>query len=270
MSTELTKESFVLALKKSVNIITLLECRVEEFNKELIFYMNQTQELNQSRSLMEQEKSVVSTEELLYSALRRLDHEIMFLCIETFSLYQGLLEQKSLFSKFITAFGKDILSINKTPVDRNFCIFIDDDNWEEEEKKAFTEAEDKRYLEMRKEFRNAQGLKLDTQQKLGNVLELWKESFIEPEIIQQLKTYRGEFAHRLDSFAKLDQEYTVTNPSSLQARINCVSYVLEQSKQKIQKLISHLSLEHYEGITGFYYDSMSRLKLLKELENDKT
>jgi hypothetical protein len=85
MNEEVFKE-----IKSVINVISILQSRENALRKELEFFKRKWNSLSASEE---------AYNKLLAGASKRLEHEAMFLCIEVYSLYEGIEKKSSLRSK---------------------------------------------------------------------------------------------------------------------------------------------------------------------------
>lgn len=235
------KTVLVSKLKTTIDIISLFESRIETFQEELDFFITQWEILNKNGDDADFQKQSDYFSLLLFTGLRRLDHEVMFLCIDAYALHESIYKKKSLYEKYIADLGKLILSIDKTPLDSSTYIFPSE--WDEEMRKDFINSDSKLEIQGRKKFRDAQGITANPRDNLGKVLDRWKESLVTPESIEKLALYRKEFAHRVDEVDKHEIALSTSSSDAIQEKLDCISTVLGKYKTGLQALLSHLTLE---------------------------
>ena len=100
-------------IKKVISVISMLQLRERTFKEELKFFNLKWKEVS---------KEYAST--FYVGALKRLEHEVGFLCVDTYSLYQGIEKKKSLFCKIIKQNGRLLSKIDETQSDRNIYEFV--------------------------------------------------------------------------------------------------------------------------------------------------
>ena len=97
---------------------------------------------------------------------------------------------------------------------------------------------------------------------------------MDDEILSQLDKYRNEFAHRLDSLDNLKRELQNRQPKDIEEILNIINTALNSYYKCFQNILGYTKSQHYLGVTGLEYDSLSRLKLAesiikkKKLNND--
>ena len=207
-------------IKNVMNVISMLQLREKTFRKELEFF-------NQNYKTTDRQCAVL----LYIMALKRLEHEVEFLCIDTYSLHQGIEKKKSLYSKVIKQNGKLLSKIDKTPSERNTFTSlgtIGSDGikrpFSSEEENDFIEQFEQEAYNSRKELRNNSGI---TSHKHDD-LDEWINKIIDDETLSQLAQYRKEFAHRLDSLENSKRELPNREPHShsIEKMLDIVSIVL--------------------------------------------
>ncbi len=267
---DMSEEVFT-EIKNVMNVISMLQLREKTFRKELEFF-------NQNYKKIDRQCAAL----LYIMALKRLEHEVGFLCVDTYSLHQGIEKKKSLYSKVIKQNGKLLSKIDNTPSDRSTFTFlgnIDSDGVERpfssEEENDFIEQFEQEAYNSRKELRNNSGI---TSHKHDDLNE-WINKILDDKILSQLDQYRNEFAHRLDSLENLKRELPIRHPQSIESieqMLDIVSIVLTKYNDRFQTILGYTKSQHYLGVKGLKYDSLSRLKLAdsmiqrKKLNNDNS
>ncbi|MDJ0727732.1 MAG: hypothetical protein QNJ38_21735 [Prochloraceae cyanobacterium] len=177
MSEEVFKE-----IKNVINVISILRIREKTFREELEFF-NQ----NYKKTYLEYPAS------LYEGALKRLENEVGFLCIDTYSLHQGIEKKKSLYSKVIKQNGKLLSKIDETPSDRNTFTFLGilgfdgvKKPFSPEEENDFIEQFEQKAYNSRKKLRNNSGI---TSHKHDD-LDEWINKIIDDETLSQLAQYQ--------------------------------------------------------------------------------
>ena len=88
---------------------------------------------------------------------------------------------------------------------------------------------------------------------------------MDDEILSQLNKYRKEFAHRLDSLDNLKRELDNRQPQDIEEMLDTVSKALNSYYECFQNILGYTKSEHFLGITGLEYDSLSRLELAESI-----
>jgi hypothetical protein len=240
-------------IKHAMSVISMLKLREETFREELDFF-----NLKWKTVCKEYSSS------LYVGALKRLENEVGFLCVDTYSLYQGIEKKKSLYSKIIQQNGKLLSKTDKTPSDRNRSEFLGCFN-SDEEMRPFTMEEENDLLEKMDEeaCKSREALKKDSgiTSHQHNDLDEWMNKVLDDKIFIQLQKYRKEFAHRLDSLDNLQRELEIRQPQDIQEMIDTVSVALNSYYKCFQDILGYTRSQHYLGVKGLRYDSLSRLKL---------
>lgn len=249
-----TNQKVYREIKSVICVISLLQSREKAFRNELNFFNRRWQEVSKEVNTMKLK--------LFVTALKRLEHEMMFLCIETYSLHQGIEKKKSLYKKVIQQHGEILSKVDKTPINRDNIEFIGIVESDGKQRDATNDEEDEFYelfnekaIKSREELRNNYGIS----SKKHEDIEEWLEQLPNKDVIDQLEIYRDDFAHRLDSLDKLKRELEPPNPQQIEKMINTVSTVLEIYKNCLQKIIVYTTSEPFLG-RKLIYDSLSRLK----------
>ncbi|MFM2315391.1 MAG: hypothetical protein RLZZ04_4669 [Cyanobacteriota bacterium] len=249
-------------IKNAMRVISMLQLREKTFREELDFF-------NLKCKIVCKEYS----RSLYAGALRRLEHEVGFLCVDTYSLYQGIKEKKSLYSKIIKQNGKLLSKTDKTPSDRNNYEFLGCFN-SDGEMRPFTIEEKNDLIEKMEEeaYKCKEALKKDSgiTSHQHSDLDEWINKVLDDKILSQLEQYRKEFAHRLDSLDNLKRELEIRQPQDIQEMIDTVSVALNSYFKCFQNILNYAKSQHYLGVKGLEYDSLSRLKLADSiLEKEK-
>jgi len=261
-------ELLIREIKQAINVISLLQIRESKFREELLFF---------NQSWHKEEDSVKTTNFIifpegyspknihrsyLFAALRRLDHEVMFLCIDVYSLYEGVQKKKSLYASLIKDKGKTLMKIDKreTSPDRIIDLGIfNSSGWREsseQEKEEYLKICSEEALQSRKELRDNFGPKSNNHIDMDE----WIDSVLEKEIISKLHGYRKRFAHRLDSLDNLKEELMVSNPQAIQDRLDAVCDLLNSYQSFFQAILGYTTSVYYEGVKGTEYISLSQMQ----------
>jgi hypothetical protein len=249
-------------IKNAMSVLSMLQLREKTFREELDFF-----NLKWKKVCKEYSSS------LYVGALKRLENEVGFLCVDTYSLYQGIVKKKSLYSKIIKPNGKLLSKTDKTPSDRNRYEFLGCFN-SDREIRPFTMEEENDFIEKREEeaYKCREALKKDSgiTSHQHNDLDEWINKVLDDRILSQLERYRKEFAHRLDSLDNLKRELEIRQPQDIQEMIDTVSVALNSYYKCFQNILGYTKSSHYLGVKGLRYDSLSRLKLADSiLKKDK-
>ena len=190
------------------------------------------------------------------------------MCVDTYSLYQGIAKKKSLYAKVIKQNGKLLSKIDKTPSYRDTytsSYIVSSDG----RKRPLTQ-DKKNHLNNRSERKaneSGEALKQNygiTSHKHDD-LDKWISKIPDDGILPKLEQYRNEFAHRLDSLENSKRELQNRQPQNIEEMLDTISEVLNSYFQCFQNLLSYTTSQHYMGIEGLRYDSLYRLKLADNL-----
>lgn len=260
-------EHLINELKQVINVISLLQIRVSKFSEELYFFSQSwaaAKEPVQVEGLIFPEG--YSAEHIkrshLRAALRRLDHEVMFLCVDVYSLYEGVQKKKSLYATILKNQSKSLVKVapRQLSPDRVIDLGIDGiDGWRqqnEEEKEEHLKKQDKEVLQSRIDLKSQYGPK--SHQHID--MDEWVNSLLDPEAIEKLKCYRKRFAHRLDTLDNLKGELNISTPTEIEDRIDTVYNILSAYQSRFQKLLGYLASIYYEGWKGMEYISLSQIQ----------
>ncbi len=234
-------------------VLSMLQARQKALRKDLEFFRESSEEATQEVH-----------ESLLFGAYKRLEHEVMFLCVDAYSLHQGISKKRSLYSKVIRQNGKLLSKVDKTPRDRNAYMFLGvigengkvdtTSEWEDQ----LIQGMEKKAYEDRKKTRDDFGI---SSQK-HNEIDEWLDRILDKDIESRLNSYRDEFAHRLDSLEKMMLEIKAVNkPDALEHMLDTVLSALNAYQHALQKILLYTKSLQYQGVGNFEYGSLSRLKL---------
>jgi len=247
-------------IRSVITTISILQSRESAFRQELDFF-------NQSWKDASEEACRI----LFIGAFKRLEHEVMFLCIEVYSLHRGIAKQSSLRSKVITQNGKLLSKVDKTPGDENSyqCLGIIGSHGKRdcttEEKNDMIQEMQKEECKNRKEIKDDFGI---TSHRHDEINE-WFNQVLDEDILSTLHNYRDKFAHRLDNLENLKLEQNIGSPDNVEKILDVVSTVLDKYKRCFQDILGYTRSESFTGFDHFEYDSLSRLKLALSLETEK-
>lgn len=240
-------------IKNAMSVISRLQIKEKTFRDELEFFNRNWKKVSQE-----------CAKTLYVGALKRLEDEVGSLCIVTYSLYQGIEKKKSLYSKIIKQNGKLLSKTDKTPSDRNTYHFLGVFK-SNGEMRPFTLEEENNLIEECEEeaYKSREALKRDSGITSHKHIDLdeWKNKILDDKILSQLAQYRKEFAHPLDSLDNLKRELQIRQPKDIEEILNTVNTVLNSYYKCFQNILGYTKSEHYSGVTGLEYDSLSRLKL---------
>lgn len=245
-------------IKSVINVISIFQSRESALRKELKFF--------EERQKDGFEGAWERT--LFFGAFKRLEHEIMFLCIEVYSLHQGIAEERSLYSKVIKQHGRLLKKVDKTPKNEEeyqWLGIISSDgmpkNFTAEEKNALMQ-----YLK-EEEYRSREKLRDDlgiTSHNHDEIDERFNQ-VLDESTLSSLKEYRKRFAHRFDRLEKLELELELTNCDAIEQMLDVLSTVLNKYEFWLKNIILYTKSILHEGIVNFEYDSLSRLELAESV-----
>lgn len=259
-------ESLIKEIKQVIDAICLLQARESKFREELNFFdasWNQEEDFLKETILIFPEgfDSISIKRPYLLEALRRLDHEVMFLCIDVYSLYQGVQKKKSLYARVIKNCGEALMKVDESTVDPDTFTdigMLTSGGWREssdEEKKERLQSISKEELRSRKEMRDNVGPKSYRHPEMDE----WRDSILESETVSKLQQYRDKFAHRLNSLDNLKEELMVNSSNSIKDMLNTVCDLLNSYKSCFQDVLGYTTSDYYEGIETEYI-SLSQMK----------
>jgi hypothetical protein len=236
-------------IKSVITTISILKSREKTFREELDFF-NQKSNLQKDPCAM-----------LYFGGLKRLEHEVGFLCIDTYSLHEGIAKKRSLYARVIKNNGKTLSKVYKPNINdvrENYDISMVDRPCTEEEKNTFIKMREKENYELRKQSRDLVGI---TSSEHSNIDERANQ-ILDERVLSELENYRNEFAHRLDSLDNLKRELPCRKPKPkcIQKMLDVVLKVLTEHEQDLQNILSHTNCPVYLAKPNFHYDSLSRLK----------
>jgi hypothetical protein len=247
-------------IRSVINTISILQSRESKFRQELDFF-------NQTWKDVSEEACKI----LFIGAFKRLEHEVMFLCIEVYSLHEGIAKKSSLYSKVIRQNGKLLSQVDKTRGDEHSyqCLGIIGSHGKRdcitEDKNDIIQEIQKKEYESRKKIRDDFGITSHNHDEINK----WFNQVLDEDILSELHEYRKKFAHRLDNLENLKLEQNIGSPDNVEEILDVVSTVLDKYKCCFQDIIGYTRSELFLGIENFEYDSLSRLKLAYQLETEK-
>lgn len=248
-------------IKNAMSVISMLQIREKTFRDELDFFNRKWKKV-----------SPECAKTLYFAAFKRLEHEVGFLCVDTYSLYEGIEKRKSLYCQIIKNNGRLLSKTDKTPSDRNTFEFLGfiDSNLEE---RPFTLEEKNDFIKKYEEeaYKSREALKRDSGiiSHKHNDLDEWKNKILDDEILSQLDKYRNEFAHRLDSLDNLKRELQNRQPKDIEEILNIINTALNSYYKCFQNILVYTQSQQYLGVKGLKYDSLSRLKLAESIINEE-
>ena len=244
-------------IKNAMSVLSMLQLREKTFRKELEFFNLKWKKVSQEPA-----------KHLYIGAFKRLENEVGFLCVDTYSLYQGIEKKKSLYSKIIRQNGKILSKVDKTPSNRDnyeFLGMIDSDGemrpFTLEEKNDFINRHDEEAYKSREALKRNFGINSHKH----NDLDEWMNKILDDEILSQLAKYRKEFAHRLDSLDNLKRELDNRQPQDIEEMLNTILKALTSYYECFQSILGYTKSQHYLGVKELRYDSLSRLKLAESI-----
>ncbi|TVQ41950.1 MAG: hypothetical protein EA365_16295 [Gloeocapsa sp. DLM2.Bin57] len=246
MTLDITLEEIKLVLRVLFN----LQERQKQLQAELDFYNAYAPDAN-----------YIKEQRSFFEGLRRLDHEVMFLCIDTYSLYEGIQKQKSLITKTIKNNGKVLSEVSKVD-DTIICAGIIDENGNKrkpnpEEEKFIAEKVREDLFNKRKKARDTYGI---TSPKHEDI-EKWNQSILDKDTLEQLENYRNEFSHRLNTLERIKIEADINNNKfhTIKDRLILVKTLLDKYQLHFKSILLSTKAEyHLPAMIG--YDSLSRIK----------
>jgi hypothetical protein len=240
-------------IKNVMSVLSMLQLREKTFREELNFFNLKWKKLCKE-----------SSSSLYVVALKRLENEVGFLCVDTYSLYQGIEKRKSLYSKIIKQNGKLLSKTDKTRSDKNTYEFLGCFNSDEEirpfvmeEKNDFIEKMEEKAYKCREALKKDSGITSHQHDDLDE----WINNVLDDRILFQLEQYRKEFAHRLDSLDNLKRELEIRQPQDIEEMIDTVLVALNSYYKCFKNILVYTRSQHYLGVRNLRYDSLSRLKL---------
>lgn len=202
-------------------------------------------------------------------ALLRLNHEIMYLCVDTYSLHQGISQQRSLFSQ-IKNNGSQLSKVDKSKnCDAVSIIHLgvltpsgNREATHEEKIKAAKEINEN-CIQARQSLKENCGI----QSSKHSDLDQWLENNQDCNLVCKLSQLRKNFAHRLDSLDSIRKELEFPVYEDLVRHLEVVSRVLENYKRALQQnILGYNTSSSYAGLCGINYDSISRIQQYEELK----
>lgn len=244
-------------LNKTIRVLSFLQIREKALREDLLF------SLNNYSSAPEDDVSWLGP-------VKRLEHEILFLCVDVYSLHKGISKKSSLFSKIIKNKGKEFLKVDNSKTWGSESInirVIGSGSTREgtpEEIADHLEALNKIAFEDRKALKEEVGLTSHQHSDMDD----WMDTLFDKNLIEKLSGYRKEGAHRFNTLDNLERELQIIQPEGLEARLDVVAEVLERYQSCLQKILIYTTSVAHEGISqcDLRYDSLLRIKQWKELQ----
>lgn len=238
-------------IKKTLSVIFLFEMRCKKLREELEFFNDYKYRGKHTGILI------------------RLNHEIMYLCVDSFSLHQGILLKKSLYKKIIRNNGRLLSKIDKTEyatsenIDHlGVCTSSDYREATQDEKVELANSINKASIQAKEDLQQKQGIR----SRKDSDLDQWRDDIQDPEVIDALTEYRHIFAHRLQYLDKIDSELQCPGYTEFNKRLNIVSEVLKKYKEALQTILRYTTSTLYlDSIKGIQYNSVSELQRAIEL-----
>jgi hypothetical protein len=230
-------------IKKTIDVLSFFEMRNKKLREELDFF----KELD--NNLMHVEAWI------------RLNHEVMYLCVDAYSLHQGISLKKSLYKKIIRNNGSILSRVDKAEHCKAEDIITSLETTREERVEAAKYINNEG-LQARKSLQQSSGIASSQDCDLDQ----WVDSIQDKGLIQELNNFRQTFAHRLDSLDNIGRELELPACEDIHQRLSVVSQVLKNYKQRLQDILVYTTSVHHEGYAGIEYDSISRLKQYIKLE----
>ncbi len=247
------EKSVIDEFKTLINVISLLEIKEKAFREDLDYFFENGHAHHDWPG-----------------PLKRLEHEIMFLCIDTYSLHQGISKKKSFYSKIIKQYGNQVVKTDKSATVASEELIhlgiLGDSGMEEASAdylNYFIEAANKRAVSSRETLRKAVGVKSNQHSDMDE----WMSKVADEEQIKKLSAYRKEFAHRLDSLEKLKKEFGVHHPHRMKEMLDVINSILSSYKVCFRDILAYTSSISYSGATGLRYDSILRIKQWHEMHS---
>lgn len=243
-------------IKTVISVISLLQAREKSFRNELSFFKQRWQEVSQEDNRIKKD--------CFLGAFKRLEHEVMFFCIDAYGLHEGIVKQKSLFSKIIKNSGNSLSKLNQLDFlkEQIEASVIEESG----EQRYDLTSEEKNYIyqQCKKAARSQQEnsrSKFGFSSKKHEDIDEWLKKLLDKinQQVEQLTNYRDKFAHRLNTLEKLKLELEWITPDEIESRINTVSIILETYKTYLQRILEYTISQHFLGSKSIY-DSLSRIK----------
>ncbi|MGB0560395.1 MAG: hypothetical protein ACPGVO_01145 [Spirulinaceae cyanobacterium] len=263
MSTEVFRE-----IQDVINVLKAYKVRAKELEKDLEI----AEDLKDFRSD-------------LIGSFKRLEHEIMFLCIDMVGLYKAIRKKKSLYSKVIAQNGATLSKVNRSKISEDHFIFIDgndaeafldedieDDgcqliNWTQEDKQESIQKFEEEVYSHRKQIRDKFGLTSSNQSNI----EQWMDEITDKKTLARIEDYRNNYAHRLDDLSKLKSEFEhLISIEGMRRILNDISMVLLDYEERFQKILLYTCSDQFLGIDGFEYRSFSEIEAVRKSSHFST
>lgn len=240
-------EEAIREIKDVITILLIFKARNKKLSEELRFLKYNWEKARKNS--------------IFLGAAKRLEHEVMFLCIEAYSLHQGIEKKRSLYSKIIKQNGKSLSKVDKSSAEKNSFIWLGIESEDKaldftsEEKESLMKAWNERAYNERQKVRDGFGIASQNHDDLDE----WLSHILDDDTLLKLGSYRDRFAHRLDSLKNLKMELKAIHPDGLAEILSTVEIVLDAYICCFRKMILYTTSEHFSGMSNFCYESLSRI-----------
>jgi len=232
----------VIEIKDVIDLICIFQARTQALAEDFNFFKN---ELKAN-----------------CPGLKRLEHEVMFLCIDMDALHKDLIcVNHSFFSRVIKQHGKQLSRVDKNPTfnSGNTRNFMNDDIYRlsPEQLRKMAQEDSQEALEEREKLKSNRGLPSSNHDMIR---EKWRESFLKEteEYIGKISKLRDVFAHRTWQLPRREESYIV-DLNRISEVLRCTDQLLKIYKDRFQVILSYCNSESYES-GSYSYDSLSRIR----------
>jgi hypothetical protein len=194
--------------------------------------------------------------------LKRLEHEVMFLCIDMDALHKGLIcENRSFYSRVILLHGEQLSKVDKNSTfdTCNTRNFMNDDAYclSLEELQEMAKESSQETLQARKNLKKESGVPSKNHKMIS---EEWRESFLKQteDYISKISALRDVFAHRTWELPRFQESYMV-DLKRISEILECSDQLLKIYKDRFQVILGYCNSESYES-GSYSYDSLSRIR----------
>ncbi len=206
----------------------------------------------------------------------RLNHEIMFLCIDTYSLHKGMEMKKSLYSKLLEQEGRELSKVDKSPIDKSMIfdlgVIVNDAGnitlTDLNAHKKYIDLTNKEMVKSRKELQEKEGI---ISKNKEDIKAWWERVKPRPETIKVLSKKRDDYAHRLDSLDNIEGEIMPSQKIfiEMQESLSCVREVLTSYDKVLKNILTYtLSIEVLGAKLVYTSLSCPRCRYDEELQSE--
>lgn len=194
--------------------------------------------------------------------LKRLEHEVMFLCIDMDALHKDLIcANHSFFARVILQHGEQLSKVDKNPTFDNYNTenFMNDDVYRlsSDQLRKMAQEDSQEAWKERRKLKDDCGLPSKTHEMIRKD---WHEPFLKEtkNYIDEISTLRDVFAHRTWQLPRREEAYIV-DLNRISKILKCTDQLLKIYKDRFHVILGYCNSESYES-GSYSYDSLSRIR----------